>query len=203
MKDQDREAFEKWIKLPVDQKLTASEYREFLDPAGEFDFYIKVWQAACEYKDRQMINGVKMKEMNDRIESLIEENTTLAMDRDRYAETVAELRGRLKSEVEMIDGAAKDEIAKLNSQIDHLNKQLIASENSCDYLNRKLSALESTSKLNAMMREYDFLYKKFRMLEIKNHIMGNALVKIAHGDSELQASRAKAALREVVEVGID
>lgn len=158
MNDKDKEAFEKWSELPLDQMLTPLEFREFLRNMYEYDFTRKAWEAACEYKDRQMINGVKMKEMNDRIENLLEENTTLAKDRDRYAETVAELRGRLKSEVEMIDGAAKDEIAKLNSQIDHLNKQLIASENSCDYLNRnenkKLKQL--LEKATAVIKRCEF-----------------------------------------------
>jgi len=37
----------------------------------------RTWQAACEYKDKAILNGSKMKQMNDRIEDLITENKKL------------------------------------------------------------------------------------------------------------------------------
>jgi hypothetical protein len=60
MNDKDKEAFDKWRNEQLNRP----------------DIY-DAWQAACDYKDMQIINGTKMKQMNDRIEDLLDENKKL------------------------------------------------------------------------------------------------------------------------------
>lgn len=60
MKDKDLDAFNEWRN----------------GTSTRLDIH-DAWQAACEFKDMQLINGSKMKQMNDRIEELIDENKKL------------------------------------------------------------------------------------------------------------------------------
>jgi hypothetical protein len=58
MKNKDKEEFEKWYALPADQTLKDPIlYRQFLDdtlPDHTKTFCEKAWQAACEYKEKEL-----------------------------------------------------------------------------------------------------------------------------------------------------
>lgn len=87
MNDKDKEAFEEWDSLPVDQVLTQDECRKWLSyDCDDFIFCKKAWQAACEYKDKQYLSGGKMKEINERIEGLLAENAKMRECVEFYAD---------------------------------------------------------------------------------------------------------------------
>ena len=76
MNDKDKEAFDYFweYKCGINN-----------EDCGKDDVQI-VWQAACEYKDKALINGTRMKQMNERIEELLEENTKLRECVEFYAD---------------------------------------------------------------------------------------------------------------------
>lgn len=81
MNDKDKEAFVKWYS-----KETASVLWEDLN--GD-EIVVKAWQAACEYKDISLINGTRMKQMNEEIERLKAENAKLKECVNIYANKYA------------------------------------------------------------------------------------------------------------------
>jgi len=66
----DKEAFENWYSKETSDVL-------WEDFNGD-EIVIKTWQAACEYKDKSIRDGLKMKQMNDDIENLKAENLRLS-----------------------------------------------------------------------------------------------------------------------------
>jgi hypothetical protein len=60
MNDKDKQAFNEWRN----------------STSNRLDIH-DAWQAACEYKDKEILNGSRMKQMNDRIEDLIIQNKKL------------------------------------------------------------------------------------------------------------------------------
>ena len=62
MNEKDKEAFGEYVSW-------LSDYYFGNDDRKTHD--IKVWTAACQYKDKATLNGSRMKQMNDRIEDLI------------------------------------------------------------------------------------------------------------------------------------
>ncbi len=77
MNDKDLEAFEKWIDSDVLSQDESALFKNMSEQERVVFVTERTWQAACEYKDMQLINGSKMKQMNERIEELIDENKKL------------------------------------------------------------------------------------------------------------------------------
>lgn len=72
MNDKDKDALYNWIDNDV---LSPDEIALFKGMSEQERIVFvteRTWQAACAYKDAQLINGSKMKQMNDRIEELKE-----------------------------------------------------------------------------------------------------------------------------------
>jgi formiminotetrahydrofolate cyclodeaminase len=90
MNDKDKEAFHKFMDEYLFGVLSTNTERQTI-----YD----TWQAACEYKDKELINGSKMKQMNDRVEDLITENKKLREALQFYADKDWEIQDE--------DGGAK------------------------------------------------------------------------------------------------
>ena len=90
MNDKDKEVFDEWLSD------ASNHYADALAYEFERHLCFVSWQAACEYKEMQQINGSKMKQMNDRIEDLLAENKKLreALEKivDRYFDLPYEVR---------------------------------------------------------------------------------------------------------------
>ncbi len=78
MNDKDKEAFEKWLEA---QNWHYDSFdNEYYQNGLKISIYSETeeaWQDACEYKDKSLINGTRMKQMNERIEELLIENAKL------------------------------------------------------------------------------------------------------------------------------
>jgi len=78
-----KEAFTKWFCEVWDlypftyERLLKGEAVLNYEYAFKFDIQNKAWEAACEYKDKLLINGTRMKQMNEEIETLKAENIKL------------------------------------------------------------------------------------------------------------------------------
>jgi hypothetical protein len=77
MNDKDKETFEKWIDNDVLSHDENNKFKNMSEQERVIFITERTWQAACEYKDKAILNGSKMKQMNDRIEDLITENKKL------------------------------------------------------------------------------------------------------------------------------
>ena len=74
MNDQDwKEAFEAWL----DEQSIHNTWKRILCEGA--------WMAACEFKDKSLINGTRMKQMNEEIERLKAENEKLRKCLEFYA----------------------------------------------------------------------------------------------------------------------
>jgi len=103
MNYKDKESFEKWFK----------DFYEVDFDAGNARFMGQLisWQAACEYKDMQLINGSKMKQMNDRIENLKEENKKVTEYKELtrlQADTITRLERENKKLRDALESISKD-----------------------------------------------------------------------------------------------
>jgi hypothetical protein len=68
MNDKDKEAFEKWWskEREIDD---FPEGRSITCTMGElYRWENEAWQAACEYKDKEYLNGTTLKKMNEKYE---------------------------------------------------------------------------------------------------------------------------------------
>lgn len=77
-----KEAFTKWFcevwdLYPINKDLLENAVTLNSEYAFKFDIQNKAWEAACEYKDKLLINGTRMKQMNEEIETLKAENIKL------------------------------------------------------------------------------------------------------------------------------
>ena len=74
MNDKDKEAFEKWW-MEGFKGMSDMEVIKYMNVGKQTSLH--GWQSACEYKDKSLINGTRMKQMNERIEELLIENANL------------------------------------------------------------------------------------------------------------------------------
>ena len=72
--DKDKESFEAWL----DEQSIHNTWKRILCEGA--------WRAACEYKDKALINGTRMKQMNEEIERLKAENAKLRECVEFYAD---------------------------------------------------------------------------------------------------------------------
>jgi len=77
MNDQDKEAFEAWL----DEQSIHNTWKRILCEGA--------WMAAIKYKDISLINGTRMKQMNEEIERLKAENAKLKECVNIYANKYA------------------------------------------------------------------------------------------------------------------
>lgn len=102
MNDKDKEAFKEWgADQDGDSPLLKGAAYE-------------AWQAACEYKDKSLINGTRMKQMNEEIERLKAENEKLRKCVDWYADfnsygTTKNVRPRIPWEKRLISASDVDD----------------------------------------------------------------------------------------------
>ncbi len=104
MNEKDLEEFNKWYEREIGKILSHHENQIITVSLITLQTWERqAWQAACQYKDKQQINGTRMRQMNDRIEDLIHENKKLrealesiAKDYDRPSDMMKKAREALK-----------------------------------------------------------------------------------------------------------
>lgn len=77
MNDKDKEALEKWFKDFYEVDFNAGNHSFMGRLQSLLPLHHTSWKYACEYKDKEFLNGTVLKALNEKYESEIEKNKIL------------------------------------------------------------------------------------------------------------------------------